>query len=56
MLKNAVKALEKKYSGNGFVAVDNEGALMDARLLTVTRLIDVRILACGRKSLLTNSG
>ena len=30
MLKNAVKALEKKYSGNGFVAVDNEGALMDA--------------------------
>lgn len=29
-LKNAVKALEKKYSGNGFVAVDNEGALMDA--------------------------
>lgn len=31
MLKNAVKALEKKYSGNGFVAVDNEGALMDAR-------------------------
>ena len=27
MLKNAVKALEKKYSGNGFVAV----ALMDAR-------------------------
>ena len=25
MLKNAVKALEKKYSGNGFVAVDNEG-------------------------------
>lgn len=26
MLKNAVKALEKKYSGNGFVAV----ALMDA--------------------------
>ena len=30
MLKNAVKALEKKYSENGFVAVDNEGALMDA--------------------------
>lgn len=29
-LKNAVKALEKKYSGNGFIAVDNEGALMDA--------------------------
>lgn len=29
-LKNAVKALEKKYSGNGFVAVDTEGALMDA--------------------------
>lgn len=31
MLKNAVKALEKKYSGNGFVAVDNEGALSLAR-------------------------
>lgn len=30
MLKNAVKALEKKYLGNGFIAVDNEGALMDA--------------------------
>ena len=30
MLKNAVKALQKKYSGNGFVAVDSEGALMDA--------------------------
>lgn len=31
MLKNAVKALEKKYSGNGFIAVDNEGALRLAR-------------------------
>ena len=30
MLKNAVKALQKKYLGNGFIAVDNEGALMDA--------------------------
>lgn len=30
MLKNAVKALERKYLGNGFIAVDNEGVLMDA--------------------------
>lgn len=30
MLKNTVKALEKKYCGNGFIAVNNEGALMDA--------------------------
>ena len=35
MLKNAVKALEKKYSGNGFVAVDR--SWMRLGLLIVLR-------------------
>ena len=41
MLKNAVKALEKKYSGNG--------ALMDARRIPVDKTVHSKMLINDRR-------